>query len=383
MTTEDPTGTLRRYVIYALLLRLVVGVVITLADLDDVFAPDHQTYDFFASWLARYWSGDSIVYPWKLLDPGPKAYYYIVATLYWVFGRVEFLPKLLNMLVGASTIPLAYEVAFGLGVGSAAALRAALYTGFFPSLVLWSVLNVRDSWVVFLILLVCREAMRVSQKGSLRHLLGLLGGVVLLVQFRDYIFLPVAAPAALFFFVRKRANVGRNVLLGMLVAIAVIYTDQAFGNSKLQRIDFETLNEIRHGTAEGNSLFEPTADISTPGKALLFLPKGLAFFLLAPFPWQLTNVRQALTLPEMLFLYVLIPSIVAGIVHLARDRTRDALLVLLVSAGLTVGYSLGQANAGTAYRHRAQVLPFFLMFGAVGVELRRRRATAQGAAGLP
>ena len=42
--------------------------------------------------------------------------------------------------------------------------------------------------------------------------------------------------------------------------------------------------------------FHTTADISTPEKALVFLPKGMAYFLLAPFPWMLGSIRQVLDL---------------------------------------------------------------------------------------
>jgi hypothetical protein len=47
-------------------------------------------------------------------------------------------------------------------------------------------------------------------------------------------------------------------------------------------------------------------------------------------------------------------------------------MALLITGGLTLGYALGEGNAGTAYRHRAQLLSFFLIFAAVGLESRRR-----------
>ena len=49
------------------------------------------------------------------------------------------------------------------------------------------------------------------------------------------------------------------------------------------------------------------------------------------------------------------------------------MMVLLITAGLTFGYALAEANAGMAYRHRAQVLVFYLAFAAVGVEQKRSR----------
>ncbi|PYQ14425.1 MAG: hypothetical protein DMF80_12500 [Acidobacteria bacterium] len=56
----------------ALLLRVGLAVVLHALSTDALFAPDQDTYHVFSSWLARYWSGDTLVYPWKLLEPGPK-----------------------------------------------------------------------------------------------------------------------------------------------------------------------------------------------------------------------------------------------------------------------------------------------------------------------
>jgi hypothetical protein len=124
-------------------------------------------------------------------------------------------------------------------------------------------------------------------------------------------------------------------------------------------------------------------DISTPTKALLYLPRGLALFLLAPFPWELSSIRQVLALPETLFFYWLIPWMVRGIRDLIRHQFRTSLMVLLITAGLTLGYSLGEGNAGTAYRHRAQLLSFFIIYAAVGQDRGRRRVAATVPHALP
>ena len=359
---------------WALAIRIAVAVVLHVLSTDNLFAPDQQTYDTFAAWLARYWSGDTLVYPWKLLERGPKAYYYIVAALYYVFGAWPIVAKLLNAVVGTLSVRLAYDVALGMTGNAAMALRTAAYAAFFPSLVLWSALNIRDCWVVMLILLICREAMALQDGLRLRPVLALAAAVLVVMQFREYIFLAVAAPAVVSFLVRNRAHVARNVALGMLLAAVAIYADRAHDSDRrFHSLDLETMQELRQGAAVGGSKFEPGADISTPGKALAFLPKGLAFFLLAPFPWTVTNLRQILTLPEMLFFYSLLPAMVQGIGILVRHHLARSMMVLLITAGLTFGYALAEANAGMAYRHRAQVLVFYLAFAAVGVESRRAR----------
>ena len=358
----------------AFFLRFAVAVLLHMLSTDALFAPDQETYHYFSSWLAKYWAGDLLIYPWKLLESGPAAYYYIVASLYFVFGDWPLIPKLVNACVGTLTVRLVYDVAERISDRPAVAMRAATYAAYFPSLVLWSVLNIRDVWVVLLIALICRQAM-ILQDGFKMSALVVLGGAIFsIIHFRDYIFFAVTAPAAVSFLVRNRKHVLRNTILGMMVVVAIIYADRSAGADRSKRsIDLETLQEIRQGTAVGGSRFAPTADISTPGKAAAFLPLGLAFFLLAPFPWTISNLRQAITLPEMLFFYSLIPSIVRGVGHLIRHRLTKSLMVLLITAGLTLGYALGEANAGTAYRHRAQILAFYLIFAAVGVEARVRK----------
>lgn len=373
------TGTLpwRRAFWLGLGLRVALAVMLHLFVSERLFAPDQETYDYFSGWLARYWSGETLVYPPKLLAPGPKAYYYVVGALYYVFGAFPIVPKLVNALVGALIVPLAYDVARSVSRRDEVALRAATWAALFPSLVLWSSQNIRDVWIVLLIVFICREALVLHERARLLPALRLVAAVLLISQFRAYILFAVTAPIVVSFVVRGRTHLLRNAVFGMLVAAAIIYSDRAAGqDGRLRFADLEALQEMRHYTSVGGSAYQETVDISTPGRALAFLPKGLAFFLLAPYPWTIRNVRQLVTLPEMLFFYALIPSIVRGIRELLRERSPGALLLLLVTLGLTLGYALGEANAGAAYRHRAQVLVFLLVFAAVGWESRRRQKLA-------
>jgi hypothetical protein len=358
----------------ALLLRMLVALGIHLLASEELFAPDQRTYDAVGSWLANYWAGDTVVYPTKLLESTPRAYYYVVGALYYVLGAAPLVPKLVNCLVGALTVPLVHDLALGMTGQRPMALRAATYTAYFPSLVLWSTLNIRDAWIILLIVLICRQALALQEQLRLGTLLILAAAILVLVQFRSYILFAVTLPMVVSFVARKRQHLIRNVVLGMLAAVVMIYADRTAGSDrKLRALDLEELHEIRQWNTVGAASRFEQADISTPGKALAFLPKGLAFFLLAPFPWMLGTIRQVLALPEMLFFYSLIPAMLRGLRYLMRERLGASLMVVLLTAGLTFGYALGEGNAGTAYRHRAQVLSFYLVFAAVGVELRKAK----------
>jgi hypothetical protein len=236
-----------------------------------------------------------------------------------------------------------------------------------------------------LIVLICRLALQVQDRPSIGSLVLLAMSVFALTKFRAYILFAVTLPILISFVVRQRAHMLRNTFLGMFMAGAVIYADASAGRERRGRfVDFEEMDRSRRwsSTAAGSG-FAQDVDISTPGKALLFLPVGLTYFLLAPFPWAVGSVRQAITVPEMLFFYTLIPSLFRGVGVLLRRHTSTGLMIVLMTAGLTFGYAVGQGNVGTIYRHRAQILPCLLIFAAVGVEARRRHAVSAPAAVVP
>ena len=358
----------------ALLVRLATALGIHFGvGSEEMFAPDQLTYHAIGRFIADRWSFDLAV-PTGALPQGPKGYFYIVAVQYFLFGTHSLVPKLVNCFVGALGVPIVYDIVVRMGAGVPAALRAATFTVWFPSLVLWSALNIRDVWIIVLILLICRQALILQAKPGAISLFVMAGSMLALVQFRAYVLFAVAGPVVVSFLVQRSRRIGRNLIIGSIAAVALIYADQVAGaNRKARFLDLEELNTIRYWNTVGAESQLDQADISTPGKALLFLPKGLTFFLLAPFPWMLGSVRQVLALPETLVYYWLIPHMFRGIRHLVRHNLRASLMALLITAGLTLGYALGEGNVGTAYRHRAQLLSFFLIFGAVGLEARRRQ----------
>ncbi len=380
----DSRAQLRGIVTWALALRLTLALVLHFFVSEQALAPDQLAYHAGSEELARYWSGESSVRPWALHQVGRNGYFFVVAAQYFLFGAWPLLPKLTNAVLGALSVVLLFDITLRVTGNVAVSLRAARYVAYFPSLVLWSTMNIRDVWVLALILVISREAMRLQERFRLGSLLLLAAAILAIIQFRDYLFFAVTVPVVASFVVRGRGRIGRGAVVGLVVASVVVFADQVVGTGrKMRTLDLETLSTIRAGTAAGESRYEGQADISTPMGAIAFLPKGLAFFLLGPFPWSVTNLRQALSIPEMLFFYSLVPAIVRGTVFMVRHRLRDTLMILLMVGAVTLGYALGQANQGTAYRHRAQVLPFYLMMGALGVELRRGRRAVNEVAYQP
>jgi hypothetical protein len=169
------------------------------------------------------------------------------------------------------------------------------------------------------------------------------------------------------------------------LAIVVLPLGIGYSGYRLtSQYDLREANAARADLAtSANSGFNPTADISTPRRAIYFLPIGLINFGLGPFPWQIRSVRQLGAVPDVVVLWALIPSVLRAIKQAWRTTPRQLLLLLLPAAALLVLFSLVIGNFGAVVRERMQVIIFAVPLMALGLSLRRRNDVSRlGAAAV-
>lgn len=367
----DTAAFVARLIRYGFLLRAIVALVLEWTGYSSRFAPDETTYATSGSVMALFWSGEVLVKPARFSSTQPLGYFYLNAASFFLFGSALPL-KLLNAFIGAYSTRYVYLLTDAL-FGAAAARRAAVLYCVFPSLVLWSALNIRDAWVIFLILFLSWKSHQIVAGYSHGAMLSLLAAILALTTFRDYLFYVVAIPPVIAMIIGRRGHLARNFVLAFAATVALIVMVQHGAADRAgTHMSLEAISKVRQDMATGaDSAFYEDVDIDTPGKALAFLPVGIAYFLLSPFPWQITSFLKAFSLPEMLLIYGLVPAIIRGLRHAVGEKFREAMQPLLLTALLTVSYALGEGNVGTLYRHRAQVLAFYLMFAAVGLGVQR------------
>jgi hypothetical protein len=372
---ESEQAFLRRLIWYGFLLRVVIAMLLHFTGYSRRFAPDEETYVQDGWVFALYWSGDILVRPWRMTLDQPLGYFYLNGLCFYLFGQTEVPIKVLNAFMGAFSCRYLYLLGREL-FGDAVGRRAARLFVFFPSLVLWSTVNIRDVWVVFLILFVSWKSVQTIRGYSASGVVQLVLGIFALTFFRDYLFFVVAVPPVAAFIIGRSRHFIRNVVLAAVAGLALILLVQhgAVSEKATRHMSLEAISEVRRDMAIGGSSFHEQVDVSTPTRALTFLPIGVAYFLFSPFPWEITSLLKAFSVPEMILIYWFTLPAIRGIRFAVKERFRDSFQVLLLTGLLTVSYALGEGNVGTLYRHRAQVLGFYLMFAALGVELRRQRA---------
>ena len=99
--------------------------------------------------------------------------------------------------------------------------------------------------------------------------------------------------------------------------------------------------------------------------------------LFAPFPWDIVTTLQAAAMPETLLWYPLFLLSILGFRISLRNRRTAALVPLSVLLVVVSSYALVEGNFGTAYRHRAQIMPLFFVFSGVGLSWIKVRVISQ------
>jgi hypothetical protein len=374
---------LAKVVLWAFLVRAAVSLALHVTDWWQYLGADEGTFDDNGRVFYLFLRGDLPVSIGTHLGAHDEvAYPYLVGALYFAFGVSKFLPLLLNCVVGAALVYPIHALAGRFG-GRAAARRAALLVAFFPSLVLWSALMVRDVWALLFIAGALFFADRLRRHLALRDLVGLVVCAGALSFFRSYIFFIVVVAIAAALLLGRR-SVPKAVFTGCLVMVVLILALRmgAMNDALLDNADLGSIAKIRYlnslGSTGAGSL--GTVDISTPNAAMSYLPLGLLYFYCSPLPWQVSSPRQFLSLADLLLWYATLPAIVFGMAWLLRHRFRAVLPLLFSVIGISVLYALVEGNIGIIFRHRAQIVVPLCAAAGVGYAIKKRKARKESRA---
>jgi len=391
---EDSRFLLRLFTA-ALILRWLLASLIYYLSLQEFFGGDSITYDAFGYSLSQSWHGvvDANAY-WLIrftsLDRPGWGMYYFVASIYYFIGQNQFALQLINGALGAGTCVVVYRIAMFVYPEQRVARTAALMTAFAPSMILWSSQALKDAPIVLCLCLCTFYTLKLRARWNLKSFLFLSLYLFCLFALRHYAFYIIFVAIAGTFLFAARRFTPLKVLQGaiLIIVIGVAFAYFGAGDVAQQTFDLKHIQAGRVWSAKAaTSGFGGDVDITDPRAAIGFLPIGIMYVLFAPFPWMVTNLRQLITLPELIAWWALVPMMIRGYWFLVKHRLRESFAICLFIVGLIFAYALYQSNTGTAYRHRAQLYGFFFVFISVGIELRRadrlRRLARAGPSGPP
>ena len=370
---------LLRLFVGALLVRWVLAYLIYSKNLQAFFGGDAVSYDFFGNALCDVWRGiGDPNAPWLLsqtnIHRSGWGMPYYVASIYYIIGRNPFAVQLINGGLGAATCVAVYKIAQNVYPEQRVARIAAILTAVSPSMILWSAQGLKDAPIVFCLCVCMHYALKLRGRLQFKRIILLLVFLACLYSLRHYAaYIVFIVTAGTLVFAAKKFT-PRRVIQGGVLAIVIGLALSYFGTSDVapSGLDLKRIQAARVWSAgASNSGFGGDVDITDPAAAIGFLPVGTLYVLFAPFPWMINNVRQLITLPELIVWWAMIPLLLRGYWFSIRQRLRETFGICLFTIGLTLAYALFQSNVGTAYRHRAQLFGFFFIFIGIGLEQRR------------
>jgi hypothetical protein len=376
---------LLRLFVAGLLTRMVIGLAIFAFRGQDFFGGDAITYDFFGHAQLLGWGGDqyysSIANQFVRSGEGSGwGMVYLVAAIYGLVGRNMLAIQLMNSVLGAATAVVIYLCAHQVFQNSRVARIAAIAVAFYPSLVLWSAQGLKDGPIVFLLALAILCTLKLGEKLSLKYIVILVCTLVALFALRFYVLYMICVAIAGAFVIGMQqvtaTSFARQFTAVILLGLALTYVGVT-RSAGLQYERYGDLGRLQRSRLDlartAESGFGRDVDVSSTSGALSTIPMGVLYLLFAPFPWQVTSLRQSITLPEMFIWWASFPLLVLGLWFSIRYRLRMISPILIFTVMLTLAYSVFQGNVGTAYRQRAQLLVFYFIFVAVGFVLVKEK----------
>ena len=376
---------LLRLFVAALLARMVIGLTIFTFRGQYFFGGDAITYDFFGSAQLLGWGGDkyyqSVANQFVRSGEGSGwGMVYLVAAVYAVVGRNMLAVQLMNSVFGAATAVVIYLCAQQVFKNSRVARIAGIAVAFYPSLVLWSAQGLKDGPIVFCLALAILCTLKLGEKLSAKYIVVLVLVLLSLVALRFYVFYMICVAIAGAFVIGMQqvtaTSFARQLSAVVLLGLALTY----IGVTRSATANFErygNMNQLQRSRNDqarsAESGFGRDVDVSSTSGAISTIPMGILYLLFAPFPWQITSLRQSITLPEMIVWWASFPFLVLGLWFAIKYRLRMISPILIFTVMLTLAYSVFQGNVGTAYRQRAQLLVFYFIFVAVGFVLMKEK----------
>ena len=368
----------------ALIARISFGTIVHLLELREFFGGDALTFDFLGNRLVEIWTGQTSAHDYisqrALSTAGPGwGMNYLTGIIYLIVGQNILAAQFFCAVVGAATAPVVYICSYKIFQNHRVGKISSILVALFPGFIIWSSQLLKDGLIIFLLVLSMTVVVHLQKKFSYQAVAILILALFGILSLRFYIFYMVATAVAGSFIIGASSSV-KTIIQGflalVLVGVALVYLGvlQSAGMDFERYASLERVQISRQDLARSaESGFGENIDVSTTEGAIAVLPLGFAYLMFAPFPWQISNFRQAITLPEMLVWWASIPLLLGGLWYTVKNKLRSAIPILIFTLLLTIAYSVFQGNVGTAYRQRTQIQVFLFIFIAVGWTLWQER----------
>jgi hypothetical protein len=310
--------------------------------------------------------------------PSPDFLSWLIAITYSLFGRSLLMAQSIGLLLGIGSVYLSWLIAKKLW-NNYIANKVVWFVALFPSLILYSVLLLREVYIVFFLLLalygVVNWARENNFKSFILSMIGFTGATffhgAMMIGAITFIFIVGVYNLKNFFNLLYKGKINFKILVFLIsftIFSGLYFTNKIdvpyLGNFKsttsIENLSYKTVLNT-HGDASW-----PKWTVITSTSDLIYkIPVRAAYFVFGPFPWDIKKTKHIIGMLDA-FLYIYLAFlIIFNFKFIWKDPVLRIILLILLSYILV--FAVGVGNFGTSIRHRSKFVVIFILLAAYGL----------------
>lgn len=297
--------------------------------------------------------------------------------LNYIFGFSIF-NLLLFPLIDLWSVILVYYLGKKIFNERVAAFSSFIYA-VMPTTIVLSCTNLRFSLGILSLLLIALSLVNFSKVNNFKSLLMLAVSTTLFVIMKEKAAAPIFVILPLILLITLNIKLRFKVIFLIFVAafVGILCYKTTFIEDKFKETVVNILASQRGFVVEAEGrkyeiydeqIYSNNIDITQLSLASLlkFFPegliKGVLYFILVPFPWDISNTARLYVYPQIIFWYFIIPFALLGMIRSLFFKIKDTYPIILLCIYFMVLLSLTLGNEGIATRFRELIAPFFYIF---------------------
>lgn len=343
------------------------------ADMDAVGF--HQTASTMANSIQPTWFGE-----FGTLEAGSKLYSEYLAFFYRIFGDSKLLGQTLSIIAFSFSCLILIKIAKNLRLTNYGVGLVILY-GLLPSAIIFTSITLREAYQMLFFLMSISFATRLRKKATLPTMILLIIGAAGLAILHNGLLVYSIFLVCLSFFWSlgfSLTNWGKKKpvtkLIGILLIVGIVsawatYASDMGGASRAlmsgEGSDYAGIYRDRTGidrSTYGGKLDTSSVITFIPSAALVF-----AFYMFAPFPWQISTGADVYGALEGYLRLVLIYYGLKTWYRSRGERRSQWGYLLICYFSLEFLWAMGTSNWGTAIRHHLIAYGVLVILGGPGI----------------
>ncbi|WP_166626741.1 hypothetical protein [Jeotgalicoccus sp. S0W5] len=281
-----------------------------------------------------------------------NSYFYsmILGMLYFIFGYNEILPGLFNLTFYVFSIFIVYKIYLLVFQNKKGVYLCLLLCGFSIVNIIFSVITLREIQVTFFILMMLFLSLKFAKTKNNKYVIYYIATCLVGSQFHVGLIAFIVFIGLQYYLLNKGTS---KIFFTMIILSVFIGVISLSDDTKIDSVlDDDNVSYEQSGADYtipiGDSILNP-----------LYSVIKVLYFLLKPFPWEISNFNGIVGILLNIFIIVMLINIYK---YYRETNDKYILTTFLFIITCLIIFGLGTSNYGTGFRHKHKFIFILIMF---------------------